>query len=73
MAGESAMQTNHALRMLRVDESWPSFVLPSEQRMLSNLGITLRDVYTDITEADQPSDLLRLAAMIDEQRGTRTS
>lgn len=73
MAVETAMQTNHALRMLRVDESWSSFAMPSEQRMLSNLGLTLRDVYTDITEADQPSDLLTLAAMIDEQRGPQTS
>lgn len=73
MAGESAMQTNRALRTPFVDEPWSSFAMPSEQRMLSNLGLNLRDVYTDITESDQPSDLLKLAAMIDEQRGAQTS
>lgn len=73
MAGESAMQTNRALHTPFVDEPWSSYALPSEQRVLSNLGLNLRVVYTDITESDQPSDLLKLAAMIDEQRGAQTA
>ena len=69
MAGESAMKPVRALRSPMIDESWSSPTAFSDQRMLSTLGSNLRDVYDDLTESAQPSELLRLAAMIDERRG----
>ncbi|MGU3359227.1 hypothetical protein ACLBWX_02720 [Methylobacterium sp. M6A4_1b] len=37
--------------------------------MLETLGSNLRDVYDSMADAVQPSDLMRLAAMIDARLG----
>ncbi|MCJ2037135.1 hypothetical protein [Methylobacterium sp. J-068] len=68
MAHETAMKSVSAACAQMPSDPWSSLTVLSDQRMLSALGGNLRDVYADVTDSAQPSDLLRLAAMIDEQR-----
>ncbi|WP_056496253.1 hypothetical protein [Methylobacterium sp. Leaf111] len=58
-----------SVRAQRLNEAWSSLTGLPEDRMLATLGSSLRDVYRAVTDATQPNDLMRLAAMIDERRG----
>lgn len=68
MAHEPNMKPDSAARALHTHADWSSLTVLSDQRLLSNLGTKLRNVYGDVTESDQPSDLVRLAALIDANR-----
>jgi hypothetical protein len=68
MARESTMKTVHTACDTPMGDPWPSLTILSDHRMLSTLGLNLRDVYGEMVETAQPSDLVRLAAMIDERR-----
>lgn len=69
MACEPPMNPDRLARASIPDDSWSSLTVLSDDRMLSTLGSNLRDAYEALTEAPQPSELMRLAAMIDERRG----
>jgi hypothetical protein len=69
MARKPTMNFAPSVRAQRLDEAWSSLTGLPEDRMLATLGSSLRDVYRAVTDATQPNDLMRLAAMIDERRG----
>lgn len=46
-----------------------SYTVFSETMLLETIGDDLRDLYGDVGASSQPTELIRLAAMIDEQRG----
>jgi hypothetical protein len=69
MARKTTMNFAPSVRAQRPDEAWSSLTGLPEDRLLATLGSNLRDVYQAVTEAVQPNDLMRLAAMIDERRG----
>jgi hypothetical protein len=68
MARKPTMNFAQTVRAERPDEAWSSLTGLSDERMLQTLGSSLRDTYVSVTDADQPSDLMRLAAMIDARR-----
>lgn len=69
MARKPTMNFAPSVRAQRLNEAWSSLTGLPEDRMLATLGSSLRDVYRAVTDATQPNDLMRLAAMIDERRG----
>ncbi|MCJ2047088.1 hypothetical protein MKK58_21480 [Methylobacterium sp. J-078] len=68
MAHEPNMKPDRTAYAANTDDGWSSLTVLSDQRMLSTLGNRLRSVYEDVTDSAQPSDLMRLAAMIDARR-----
>ena len=69
MARKTTMNFAPSVSAQRPDEAWSSLTGLPEDRLLATLGSNLRDVYQAVTDAVQPNDLMRLAAMIDERRG----
>lgn len=69
MARKPTMNFAQSVSAQRPDEAWSSLTGLPEDRLMATLGSNLRDVYQAVTDAVQPSDLMRLAAMIDDRRG----
>ncbi|KQP31621.1 hypothetical protein ASF49_09210 [Methylobacterium sp. Leaf104] len=63
------MNLAQSIRTQHPDESWSTLTGLPEDQLLETLGSNLRDVYDSMADAVQPSDLMRLAAMIDARRG----
>lgn len=66
------MTTPTKLKVAEADTSWPSLTVFSGSMMLSSLGQDLRHLYDDVTDAVQPDDLIRMAALIDARRNGST-
>lgn len=70
---EPIMKTAADLKMANLGRSQFSYTVFSEQRLAQTIGNDLRDVYGGLTEASMPAELLRLAAMLDDQHGSTSS
>lgn len=67
------MKTHSHARMVDADPSWMALTTFPEATMLSVLGHDLRHLYDDVTDGNQPDDLMRLALMVDARRLTAAS
>ncbi len=66
------MKTQSQARIIDSDPSWMSLTTFPEEMMLSVIGHDLRHFYDDVTDTDQPDDLMRLAMMIDARLSVMT-